>query len=80
MIAQEYEKILNSLAAASGVLRSGQGTFTAADIRIRCLVNITIKEARRALLEIGADPQLRNATQSGPPPVVPGSLPEDPNT
>jgi len=52
MIAPEYEKILSALATISQALDANQGQLNPADIRIRCLVNITAKEAKRALLEV----------------------------
>ena len=59
MMADDYEKILAALAAASQVLQSNQRELNAADMRIRCLVNITTKEAKRAMLEIGCDERVR---------------------
>jgi hypothetical protein len=53
MTAIEYEKILPLLASVSQVLDANQGGLNPADIRIRCLVNITAKEVKRALLEVG---------------------------
>jgi hypothetical protein len=55
MMADEYQKVLNALAAASSVLQSNRGELNSADMRIRSLVNIAAREAKRAMLEIGAD-------------------------
>jgi hypothetical protein len=54
MSSDEYEKILTALTEASRVLQTNQGELSAADMRIRSLVNITTKEAKRALLETSA--------------------------
>lgn len=70
MIPSEYEKILVLLSSLSRVLDANQGQLNPADIRMRCLVNITAKEAKRALLE--AD---RRATR---PPADPAVLARHP--
>lgn len=57
MSCTEYEKLLSALASASRVLEANQGELNAADIRMRCLVNITEKEARRALREEARAPE-----------------------
>ena len=49
-----YSKIITLLDAAKSVFAANAGDLSPADLRIRCLVNITGKEAQRALLEIGA--------------------------
>lgn len=72
MIPADYEKILVALAAASHVL-SNQGELSPADLRIRCLVNITAKEAKRALLEANVGARSRAAAQPESAPVVSGS-------
>lgn len=46
-----YERLVSALAAASRVLEGNLGDFTPADIRLRCLVSIAIKEATRARAE-----------------------------
>ena len=51
MNATDYEKILSGLTVLSRVLDANRGQLTPADIRIRCLVNITAKETKRALRE-----------------------------
>ena len=51
MIASEYEKVICALAAAERVLVSNLGELNAADMRIRALLGIAAKEAKRALFE-----------------------------
>lgn len=51
MLPSEYDKILTALSSAAQVLTANQGELSAADIRIRCLLNIAAKESRRARLE-----------------------------
>ncbi|HUR58148.1 MAG TPA: hypothetical protein VM029_10595 [Opitutaceae bacterium] len=50
----DYTKIISLLDSASGILAANAGNLNPADLRIRCLVNITGKEAHRALLETAA--------------------------
>ena len=59
MDAPAYDKLLGLLASAKLTLASNAGDLTPADLRIRCLVNITAKEAQRALLETSANSRVR---------------------
>lgn len=66
MIATEYEKLLSALRTVSRVLDANQGQLNAADIRIRCLINIAAKEAKRAVLEVGQTGQSRGSEHLNP--------------
>ena len=54
MDAPDYDKLLGLLDSAKLTLAANAGRLSPADLRIRCLINITAKEAQRALLEMGA--------------------------
>lgn len=51
MDAPAYDKLLETLDSAKLILASHVGNLSSADLRIRCLLNITTDEARRALRE-----------------------------
>lgn len=61
MDAPAYDKLLGLLDSAQLTLASNAGNLSPADLRIRCLVNITAKEAQRALLETGASSRARRS-------------------
>lgn len=74
MNATEYEKILSALLTVSRVLEANQGNLNPADIRIRCLVNITAKEATRAMQEARPDGWASaNSPSSSPTAISSGS-------
>ena len=52
MTEADYAQIVSVLSTAAGILSTRQGELNAADLRIRSLVSIAEKEAKRALLEI----------------------------
>lgn len=54
MNAPDYRTLLALLDSAKQLLTRNAGDLSPADLRIRCLVNITGKETQRALLELNA--------------------------
>jgi hypothetical protein len=69
MAESDYVQLVAALSIASGLLSTRRGELNAAELRIRSLVSIAEKEAKRVLLEI----------QSRRQPVVPGSPASRPN-
>jgi hypothetical protein len=51
MNAPDYRTLLTQLESAKLILTNNAGDLNPADLRIRCLLNITANEAQRALLE-----------------------------
>ena len=75
MDAPAYDKLLGLLDAVQLTLASNAGNLTSADLRIRCLVNITAKEAQRALLETGVNCRAGRSPDDAQAPAVEGGLP-----
>lgn len=68
----EYSKIIALLDAAKNLFARNAGNLDPADLRIRCLVNITSQEAQRALLEsarVAGHPTATSPLAASIPPV-----------
>lgn len=65
-----YNKLLELLDSAKLILASHAGNLSSADLRIRCLLNISADETRRALLEIRVGSRIRESNGSVRPALV----------
>jgi hypothetical protein len=65
MTEADYTQLVSALSTAAGLLSNRRGELNAADLRIRSLVSIAEKEAKRALLVTRSGQRAEAESQPG---------------